>query len=186
MTASSGAEGLALARQRRPTAITLDVMMAGMDGWTVLKNLKDDPSTKDIPVVMISMVDNAEMSYALGVEDYLTKPPDRKRLTQILQHIRKDHSPCQILIVDDDENNRHMLASLVAKTGCVVKEARDGREALASIADRIPELILLDLMMPVMDGFEVVAELNRQGLTGRIPIVVLTAKDLTQDDRATA
>ncbi len=183
VTASSGPEGLELAGQRLPRAITLDVMMAGMDGWTVLKHLKDDPSTQDIPVVMISMVDNAEMGYALGVEDYLTKPPDRKRLSQILQHIRTDDVSRQVLIVDDDANNRDMLASLVAKTGCVVQEARDGREALACIANRIPDLILLDLMMPVMDGFEVVAELNRQGLTGRIPIVVLTAKDLTTDDR---
>jgi CheY-like chemotaxis protein len=183
VTASSGPEGLELARLRLPNAITLDVMMAGMDGWTVLKHLKDEPSTKDIPVVMISMVDNAEMGYALGVEDYLTKPPDRKRLSQILQQIHTDDAPRQILIVDDDVNNRHMLASLMTKTGCVVREAADGRQALACIASRLPDLMLLDLMMPVMDGFEVVAELNRQGLTSRIPIVVLTAKDLTQDDR---
>ncbi len=182
--ASSGAEALELARQRHPVAITLDVMMPGMDGWAVLKQLKADPSTSGIPVVMISMVDGAELGNSLGVMDYLTKPPDRKRLTEILQQIRDDETPGPILIVDDDPGNREMLARLVTKTGYDVVEASNGREAMSCIAERKPVLILLDLMMPVMDGFEVVAELNRQGLAGQIPIVVVTAKDLTHDDRA--
>jgi PAS domain S-box-containing protein len=184
VTASSGEEGLQLARQRHPLAITLDVMMPSMDGWAVLKQLKDDPSTSDIPVVMISMVDGSEMGYALGVKDYLTKPPDRKRLSEILGHVRDDQTACQVLVVDDDPSNREMMAKLVKKTGCDVREASNGQEALDCIVDRKPDLVLLDLMMPVMDGFEVVAELNRQGLTGQIPIVVITAKDLTHDDRA--
>jgi PAS domain S-box-containing protein len=184
LMASSGEEGLKLARQRLPIAITLDVMMPGMDGWAVLKQLKEHPSTSEIPVVMISMVDDSEMGYTLGVMDYLTKPPDRKRLGEILQRVSADRTNGHVLIVEDDLNNRKMLAKLVKKTGCDVREASNGREALAFIADRKPDLILLDLMMPVMDGFDVVAELNRQGLTGQIPIVVLTAKDLTQDDRA--
>ena len=182
ITANSGLEGLELARERSPAAITLDVMMPGMDGWAVLQQLKEDPSTADIPVIMISMVDNSEMGYALGVADYLTKPPDRQRLNEILQRVHVDRSTGQILIVDDDENNRTMLVSLAEKTGCQVRQATNGREALDAIAKRIPDVILLDLMMPVMDGFEVIAELNRQGLTSRISIVVLTAKDLTRED----
>ena len=183
-TAGSGPEGLEQVRRRRPAAITLDVMMAGMDGWAVLQQLKEDPTTADIPVVMISMVDNAELGYALGVADYLIKPPDRKRLSEILKRVCVNDSPSQILIVDDDDDSRQVLASLIAKSGCTVREARNGQEALDSIADRHPDLMLLDLMMPVMSGFEVIAELNRQGLTGKIPIVVLTARDITRDDRA--
>ncbi|NND99864.1 MAG: PAS domain S-box protein [Pirellulaceae bacterium] len=184
ITASSGAEALQLAKKRKPLAITLDVMMPGMDGWDVLKELKADETTSDIPVVMISMVDGADIAHPLGVMDYLTKPPDRKRLGDILGQIRTDQSPGQVLIVDDDPNNRQMLARLVEKIDCEVIEASNGREALERIAKRKPDLILLDLMMPVMDGFQVVDELRKQGLAGEIPIVVLTAKDLTREDRA--
>ncbi len=183
LTAASGPEGLEQARQRRPAAITLDVMMTGMDGWAVLQQLKEDPSTAEIPVVMISMVDKADLGYALGVADYLIKPPDRKRLSDILKRVCTDQTRSEILIVDDDDHSRQMLASLVAKSGCTVRQARNGKEALDCIAERQPDLMLLDLQMPVMGGFEVVADLNRQGLTGKIPIVVLTARDVTRDDR---
>jgi CheY-like chemotaxis protein len=183
VTASSGLEALKLARQRRPIAVTLDVMMPGMDGWAVLQELKNDSATSNIPVVMISMVNNAEMGYALGVTDYMTKPPDRKRLGEILQRCASKQSASEVLIVDDDPNNRHMLASLALKLGCTIREAQNGREAIACIAERTPDLMLLDLMMPEMDGFEVVSELRRQGLTSQIPIIVLTNKDLTQEDK---
>ncbi len=184
VTAATGEQALKLARDRSPIMITLDVMMPGLDGWNVLGQLKDDPATSEIPVVMISMVDGAEMGYSLGVMDFLTKPPDRTRLKAILSQIRDQDSPGHILIVDDDLNNRRMLESLVKKTGYEVREAGNGREALASIAECAPDLILLDLMMPVMDGFEVVAELKRRGLTQQVPVVVLTAKDLTKAERA--
>jgi PAS domain S-box-containing protein len=182
ISARSGAEALQLARQRLPMAITLDVMMPGMDGWAVLQDLKDDPETASIPVVMISMVDNADLGFALGVADYLTKPPDRQRLDEILSRHRAKQSPCHVLIVDDDKDSRDLLVRLVEKTPCDIQTAENGRQAMDCIAERRPDLIFLDLMMPEMDGFEVVAELGRQGLTKIIPIIVLTAKELTRED----
>jgi PAS domain S-box-containing protein len=182
LIAKSGAEALKLARQRMPMAITLDVMMPGMDGWVVLQELKDDPQTARIPVVMISMVDNADLGFALGVADYLTKPPDRQRLDEILNRHRTNRPPCHVLIVDDDKDSRDLLVKLVEKTPCDIQTAENGRLAMEYIARRKPDLIFLDLMMPEMDGFEVVAELGRQGLTKTIPIIVLTAKELSRED----
>lgn len=184
VTASSGIEALELLKHRRPMAITLDAMMPGMDGFAVLQTLKNDAALANIPVIMISMADNADIGYAMGVTAYLNKPPDRKRLGEILERYRTENTTSEILIVDDDANNRQMLASLAAKTGCPIREAKNGREAMECIAERLPGLILLDLMMPEMDGFEFVTELHRRGLSGKIPVIVLTAKDLTQDDRS--
>lgn len=183
VTASSGIEALELLKHRHPMAITLDVMMPGMDGFAVLQTLKHDAALANIPVIMISMADHADIGYAMGVTAYLNKPPDQKRLGEILQRYRTENTSSEILIVDDDANNRRMLASLAARTGCPIREATNGREALECVERRLPGLILLDLMMPEMNGFDFVSELSHRGLSGKIPVIVLTAKDLTQNDR---
>src|SRR5262245_45977120 len=179
--AASGEEGLALARKLRPLAITLDVVMPGMDGWSVLGALKADPDLADIPVIMLTIVDARNKGFRLGAADYLVKPVDPGRLTAVLRRHHQDSSTRRILVVDDDPDLRRQLRGLLEKDGWVVDEAADGREALDRLAAR-PSLVLLDLLMPNVDGFEFLAEFRQREEFRSVPVIVLTAKDLTPAD----
>jgi signal transduction histidine kinase/DNA-binding response OmpR family regulator len=181
-TASDGEEGLRLARRLLPIAITLDVMMPGMDGWAVLSLLKADSSVCNIPVIMLTMMDDKVRGYTMGAANYITKPVDRKGLAQILKQYRCPHPPCPVLLVDDDAATRRVMRLMLEKDGWSVSEAENGRVALERVAENRPALILLDLTMPEMDGFELATELHRHSEWRSIPIVVLTAKDLTEDE----
>jgi CheY-like chemotaxis protein len=181
--ALDGEEGLRLAKAWRPAAITLDVMMPGMDGWAALAALKADPALADIPVIMLTIVDDKNLGYALGAADYLTKPIDRDRLVAMLKKYRCEAPPCPVLVVEDDAQIREMLRRILAKEGWLVSEAEHGRVALERVAENRPELILLDLMMPEMDGFQFIEELRKQEAWRSIPIIVVTAKDLSEEDR---
>jgi CheY-like chemotaxis protein len=183
VTASDGAEALNLARTLRPAAITLDVLMPGMDGWGVLRELKADPATQDIPVIMVTMTDNRALGYALGATEFLTKPVQRTHLVRLLQRYACDDAERRALVVDDMVENREVLRHALEHEGWQVSEAENGRVALEKLAERAPSLILLDLMMPVMDGFEFVMEMRKHDATSAIPIVVVTAKDITEEDR---
>jgi CheY-like chemotaxis protein len=180
VTASGGEEGVRRARELRPDAITLDVMMPGMDGWAVLSALKADPETADIPVVMLTIVDDKNLGYALGAADYLTKPIDRERLVAVLDRHRRDRP---VLVVDDDAGVRQLLRRMLEPEGYAVVEAENGRVALERLREVAPSVVLLDLMMPEMDGFEFVAEFRQHEAWRGIPIIVVTAKDLSRDDR---
>ncbi len=195
LMAASGAEGLLMARASRPDAITLDVMMSGMDGWSVLSSLKNDAELSHIPVIMLTMVDDRNHGFALGASDYMTKPIDRKRLTELLQQYRRNKgdtdtlNPGIILIVEDDDDTREMLDRTLDRIGWTTRSAANGRAALDVLEEledqgEIPTLILLDLMMPEMDGFQFVAALQTISAWRRIPIVVVTAKDLNAEERA--
>jgi len=179
VTAAGGEEGLRRARELRPDAITLDVMMPGMDGWAVLSALKADPDVADVPVIMLTIVDDRNLGYALGASDYLTKPIDRERLVTVLKQHRRDRP---VLVVDDDAGLRQLLRRMLEPEGYAVVEAENGRVALERLRDVSPSVVLLDLMMPEMDGFEFVAELRRHEAWGAIPVVVITARDLSRDD----
>jgi signal transduction histidine kinase/DNA-binding response OmpR family regulator len=182
-TAASGEDGLRLAKQIRPAAITLDVMMPGLDGWAMLAALKTDAHTHDIPVIMLTILDDRSRGYALGAADYLTKPVDWNRLGEIMRRFAAaPGSP--VLLVDDDPNHRELIGRWLTKEGWPVTEAANGREALARLDAQRPGLVLLDLMMPEMDGFEFLEELRRREDLGRLPVVILTAKDLTPEDVA--
>ncbi len=183
VTASDGQEALRLAKTLQPTAITLDVIMPGMDGWEVLRELKLDPETRDIPVIMVTMTDDREMGYALGATEFLTKPIERGLLVQLLARYAPASTDRHSLVVDDQPANRDVLRRALEKEGWQVSEAENGRVALDRVAEKPPSLILLDLMMPVMDGFEFVIELRKVEAWRGIPIVVVTAKDITDDDR---
>ena len=183
VSAGGGEEGLRLAEKLRPDVITLDAMMPGMDGWSVLSRLKATPEVSDIPVVMITMVDDKSLGYALGAAEYLTKPIERQRLVSILEKYRNDHSPSDILVVDDEPANRNTLRHMLEKEGFGVAEAENGRVALEHVTRSRPSLIVLDLMMPEMDGFEFVARLRGREEWRGIPVVVVTAKDITREDR---
>jgi PAS domain S-box-containing protein len=182
-TAKGGEEGLRLARQLRPVAITLDVMMPDMDGWTVLAALKADDALCDIPVIMLTMVDDPQRGFALGATDYTTKPVDRHRLSLILKRYACPNPPCPVLLVEDDLSTRTLTRTILENAGWKVSEAENGRVALESMARERPSLILLDLMMPEMDGFEFADEVRRHPEWRTIPIVVVTALDLSLADR---
>ena len=182
--AGDGAEGLDLARRLRPDLITLDVMMPGMDGWAVLASLKADPELALIPVVMMTMLDNRELGVAMGATDCLTKPVDWPKLDQLLGRLTGDSQLGRVLVVEDDEANAELLRRLLEKAGWHVDRASNGLEALDRIASSRPALILLDLMMPEMDGLEFVEQLRRNPIAAAIPVIVLTAKSLSPHDQA--
>jgi CheY-like chemotaxis protein/nitrogen-specific signal transduction histidine kinase len=182
VSAAGGEEGLRLARELHPTAITLDVMMPGMDGWAVLTALKADAKLADIPVIMLTIVDDKNLGYALGASDYLTKPVDRDRLIAILKKYRGKGSSRLVLVVEDDAAAREILLRTLKKEGWTVTAAENGRVALQRVAQQRPALILLDLMMPEMDGFQFVEALRAREAWRSIPIIVVTAKDLTVED----
>ncbi len=186
-TAASGSEGLLLATQLRPTAITLDVMMPAMDGWTLLARLKEDAALATIPVVMLTMVAESSRGYALGADHFLVKPVDRGQLLEILAAYRGDAGPQphgDILVVEDDEPTRHLIGRVLAGEGWSVVEAENGRVGLDKLAQCDPVLVLLDLMMPEMDGFEFMHRLRQDDAYRDVPVVVVTAKELTEEDRA--
>jgi PAS domain S-box-containing protein len=179
--AATGDDGLKLARGERPCLITLDVTMPGADGWTVLGQLKEDPHTADIPVVMLTIVDDRGRGFALGATEYMTKPIDWQRLGAILRRHLVGRSD-GVLVIDDDPGNREVIRRHLDRDGWAIREAADGEQGLALFAEHKPGLILLDLMMPVLDGFGFVDELNRRFPGHRVPVVVLTAKELTPAD----
>ena len=184
-TASSGQEGLRKAKELHPDAITLDIMMPSMDGWTVLSALKADPELADIPVIVLSFVSNKTRGFALGASDYLIKPVDGKRLGNLVrkyqhQHHDDDSNPINhILIVEDDVTARQMLRELLERDGWRVWEAEDGSTALKQLTQHTPSLILLDLVLPQISGFELIDLLRNTPDWARIPIIVTTAMDLT-------
>ncbi len=182
--AASGEEGLARARAERPDAITLDVLMPGMDGWRVLSELKGAPETSSIPVVMLTIVDQRSAGFALGAADYLLKPIDRARLLGTMSALCPVRGrPASVLVVDDDAAVRALLGQHLGRAGYDVREAEHGQAAIEAIEQRVPDAILLDLMMPVMDGFEFLEVLRAREAWRAIPVVVVTAMDLGEADR---
>ncbi len=181
--AADGKRGLELARQLKPAVITLDVMMPSMDGWSVLTALKADPATADIPVIMLTIVDDKQMGFALGAADYFTKPIDFPRLHLVLEKYRKPMNHQTVLVIEDDAAMRDMLRRTLEKDGWQVAEAENGRVGLERLNGHVPSLILLDLMMPEMDGFEFMDALRQRKDDQCIPVIVITAKDLTEEDR---
>jgi CheY-like chemotaxis protein len=183
ITAKNGEEGLHLAKTLQPEAITLDVMMPGMDGWSVLTALKANPLTADIPVVIMTMVDDQNLGYALGASEYLLKPINREQLGTVLAKYQPEPTSKTILVVEDDPDTREILCRQLKKDDWQVIAAENGRQALEAMKLYSPELIVSDLMMPEMDGFELVHELRQDEQWRSIPIVILTAKELTSQDR---
>jgi PAS domain S-box-containing protein len=181
--AHGGEEGLELARLLQPLAITLDVMMPDVDGWSVLNTLKSDPKVADIPIIMLTMVDDKNYGYAIGAADFLTKPVHRERLSSILRKYACPLPPCSVLLVEDDYDVRSITRIMLEAEGWRVVEAVNGREALDCVERSTPSLILLDLMMPEMDGFEFAASLRQRQEWKYIPVIVLTAMELSPEDR---
>jgi CheY-like chemotaxis protein len=182
-TAASGVDGLKRARALGPAAIILDILMPDIDGWTVLAALKGEPELATIPVIIVTIVDEHGRGVALGAAGYLTKPIDRDRLVAMLSRLCAADGAGTVLVVEDDDEQRQFARASLGTRRWRVREAANGRLALEAIAAELPDVILLDLMMPEMDGFELVAALQANAAWGEIPVVVLTALDLTAEDR---
>ena len=181
--AADGKTGLARAHAFRPDVITLDAMMPGMDGWAVLAALKADPALAGIPVVMATILDDERLGFALGASEYLTKPIDRKRLLATVERFAARGPDARALLVEDDEPARAILRRTLERAGWTVSEAENGRRGLERLREHVPTLVLLDLMMPEMDGFEFLEALRTEPAWRAVPVIVMTAKVLTEDDR---
>src|SRR5262249_11757486 len=154
--------------------ITLDVLMPDLDGWTVLKQLKEDPATAGIPVILLSVLSDTQTGKALGAVDSLIKPFDPGRLTELLRSARAKRAPGLVLVIADDPDLRRLLRKTLAEDGWDVEEAGNGREAQACLARRLPALIILDLMMPEMDGFAFLDLLQGHAGWDKIPVLIIT------------
>ena len=181
--ASDGYTGLERARKLKPTVITLDVMMPGMDGWLVLNELKADAELSHIPVVMVTIVDEENLGFSLGAVEYVTKPIDWQRLITLLHRYCDGHLEQPVLIVEDNPDTRELLRRNLANQGWEVVEAENGRIALERLETISPALILLDLMMPEMDGFEFLNVLRQDKRWQALPVIVITAREIEEEDR---
>ena len=176
-------DGIELAHQILPNAIVLDVQIPSMSGWDVLKQLKLQPLTSGIPVILLTIDDEQHLSAQIGANDYLFKPIDRDRLITTIEKYRPElQSQLSVLVIEDDINVRSMLRRMLEKENCVVFEAQDGHEALEIMTAELPQLILLDLMMPNINGFEFIHLLRLQQDPPSIPIIIITARDLNEED----
>jgi CheY-like chemotaxis protein len=183
VTAAGGLEGLKRAKQLRPLAITLDVLMPDLDGWSVLAALRQDDELADIPVIMVTILDEQRRAAALGAAGYLTKPIDRRTLQRMIGRFRARARPTRILLVEDEDYQRDRVREWVEGQQWIVEEAANGREALACLQANKPDVILLDLLMPEMDGFAVIAALQEKPSWREIPVIVITSRDLDTKDR---
>jgi CheY-like chemotaxis protein len=185
--ARTGTEALAKARELHPVAITLDIVLPDLDGWDVLERLKHDETTSAIPVAVVSVVDNPELGAALGALDYFVKPVRADALLKRLSLFNFERTvgrdEVRVLVVDDEEANRKLLAGVLEPAGFKVSLAAGGLEGIQLARSGLPDLILLDLLMPEVNGFDVVKVLRAEKATHATPIMVLTAKEMTQTDK---
>ncbi len=180
-TAATGSIGIELARKLRPRAILLDVTMPGIDGWTVLRTLKADLDLADIPVIMVTFIDDNGLSTALGAADHITKPVRWNSFRKTMEQFRDADG--DVLVVDDNADMRRQMRSALERDDWTVSEAANGREALAKVAANRPKVVLLDLEMPVMDGFAFLHAFRDLPGCREIPVIVITARDLSRADR---
>jgi CheY-like chemotaxis protein len=179
-----GLDGLQMAREGQPHAILLDILMPGADGWQVLHDLKNDPATADIPVILLTIVDKKALGFQLGAAAYLLKPLDPVAVREALERVilPDDHHPRRVLVVDDDPNIADMLRQFLPESDFSLESALDGEAGLRAIEAQPPDILLLDLLMPKLDGFGVIERLRADPSTRDLPIIVISAKDLTADE----
>jgi CheY-like chemotaxis protein len=168
-------------REMHPDVVVLDVMMPFLDGWDVLKTLKSDPATQDIPVVVCSIMREQGMATSFGADDYLVKPVSAQALMRAVARFAPPGG--KVLAVDDDEDALEIIRRMLGGMAYHVISATDGASGLDVIRERIPDVVLLDLMMPGMNGFEILSKLRADPATKDLPVIVVTAKDLTNEER---
>ena len=180
--ALSGDDGIQKARELKPFAITLDIQMPHKDGWTVMQELKRTEATHDIPVIFVTIMDNKTLGYKLGAFDYLQKPLQPEALLSTMSGILRRKAQ-DILVVDDNPDVREMIRQMLEDEQIGVRMAENGRQALDALQKAVPDIMLLDLMMPEMDGFDVVRHLQNNAEWAGIPVIIITAKTLKDDEK---
>ena len=181
ISALNADEGIDLVKKHKPVAITLDILMPGKDGWQTISQLKSNPETRDIPIIVVSAIENRSLGFSMGVHDYLVKPFTREDLITALGRILPEGIN-DVLVVEDEAVANKLLCEMLSLSNIEARTAYNGREALDRIAEQQPDLIFLDLMMPIMDGFEVIQHLQKNDAWKTIPVIVVTAKDLTSEE----
>ncbi len=183
--APNGKDGIHLARELKPDAITLDILMPEMDGWSVLRTLKADPEVSNIPVIMASILDEKNKGFSLGAADFLSKPIQKEYLMKSIRNLIGDKENLKICIIEDDESLRFTIKEILEKMGVEIIEAENGKVGMSLLQKEEikPDLILLDLMMPVMNGFEFLKSIRETDLNS-IPILVLTGADLSEYEKS--
>jgi CheY-like chemotaxis protein len=180
--AGSGAAGLAMARETKPRAIVLDVLMPRRDGWSVLRELKADPELCEVPVILSTVLADRELGMALGAVEYLGKPVDPDALISVIRALGSEQA--DVLIVDDDIVSRNLLRRILAKEGLRIHEATDGVRGLEAMRSLRPDIVLLDLVMGDPDGFAVLNRMKQEPDLREIPVIVVTSKDLTGAEKS--
>ena len=183
--ASNAADAVRLAHESRPVLVTLDIMMPDASGWWVLEKLREDPQTAGLPILVVTIVEDQRLVFALGASDYLAKPYDRNLLIEKVHHLLPQLNGKRVLVVDDDPEARILLAKILGEEGARVELASDGNQAMASLQKSAPDLVLLDLMMPGMSGFETVARMRALPFAAQIPVIIVSAKELSAEDALT-
>lgn len=183
ISARSGESGIEQALMVRPDLIALDIVMPGMDGWEVLERLKDDARTKDIPVILVTIVSDSRKGLTLGADGYLTKPFEADELKRVMREVLGSHTG-SVLIVDDDANSRELARDALDESTLNISEATNGEEALELIIDNVPDAVLLDLNMPRMDGFQLIEQLRMRDLLAQTKIIVVSGRELSVDERS--
>ena len=179
--ANNGKRGIEKAKEILPDIIILDIIMPDIDGWTVYKKIKSIPLLSEVPIIIVTVGDYKKMAYDFGITEFLSKPINWDTLSDTINKYKIEMKKNHILIVDDDNVTRTILKKMLIKDGWSIAEAENGREALKSIKDKQPALILLDLIMPIMDGFEFLNKINNYE-DQNIPVIIITSKDLSEDD----
>ena len=180
--ARDGKEGLRMAREYHPDIVILDILMPGMDGWAVLSELKAAPGMADVPIILLTMLENKEMGFALGAADYLTKPIDPAKLFPVLDRHRSTKPSGTVLVVEDDPPSRELVVRMLEKEGIHVREAANGRQAIEVLQGGvIPDLIILDLIMAEMDGFEFLRQVRPHPEWSKIPVVIVSSLDINNE-----
>jgi CheY-like chemotaxis protein len=182
-TAAGAAEGLDMARTLRPDVITLDIIMPGMDGWELLAKLKDDALLHHIPVVVMTLLDDRAKGFALGASDFIQKPLVGNKAAKVLDRFRRGEPPHRVLVIEDDKSTLEAMVAMVEQSGWIGLPAADAKQALAILEAQQPSLIILDLMLPDMDGFSLVREFQEHEVWRDIPIIVSTGIDITEEVR---
>jgi CheY-like chemotaxis protein len=182
--AQDGSTAIEQARLLHPFAITLDIMLPGRDGWEVIQELKDDPETAGIPIIILSMLDNRQLGYSMGAAEYLVKPVSRKALLECLEHLKGASTLQRVMVVEDDPVEQRVLSMMLRDAGLDVVVFESGAIALEWLETNVPDLITLDLMMPGMDGMEVLDQIKQRQYLRSVPVLIITAKEIFPEDRA--